>query len=856
MPVHLPGAFPIDAVIPALLDALRTAPAVVLSAPPGAGKTTRVPLALLDAPWGGAGRIVMLEPRRIAARAAAAFMARTLREPVGETVGYRVRNDARVSQRTRIEVVTEGILTRQLVHDPSLEGVSTVLFDEFHERSLHADTGLALVLESMQALRDDLRLVVMSATLDGAAVQALLERTLARTVPVVQADGRLHPVQLTYRPPRGDAPLEQRMAHAIRDALAAHDGDILAFLPGAAEIHRTEAVVRGAVSPATRIHVLHGTLSGDEQDAAIAPAPPGMRKVVLATSLAETSLTIEGVRVVVDSGLARVPRFSARTGMTRLETVRVTLASATQRAGRAGRVAPGVCIRLWDEAETVGLVPHARPEILDADLAPLVLELATAGVRDPMSLAWLDAPPTAAVAQARETLRLLDALDADGRATPDGERMSRFGTHPRLARLLLRAEALGHVELGATLAALLDARDLLRIDGRAADPRLLRVPVDLGERVALLRGAGTRSTLPLGVTVDRAGVHAAHEQARAFRKRLTAAGATPTMSTDDALGLLVASAYPDRIAQRRDGAATAREVRYVMRSGQGAALDAADPLAREPFLAIADVDGQPPDVRIYRAASLTRTQVETHWREAITQHDAVSVDDDRVRASRQRRLGAIVLQDVALPDVPPEALADALARAAVRRGIDTLPWTKESTQLRDRLRFVHERDVSWPDVGDEALTATADQWLAPQLHGLRRMSDVARVDLSAALRDLLDWQQRSALDTLAPTHLEVPTGSRIAVDYSDPQAPVLAVRLQEVFGWTETPRIHRGEVPVVLHLLSPAHRPVQVTRDLAGFWRTSYFDVRKEMKGRYPKHVWPDDPLNATPTRRAKPRGS
>jgi ATP-dependent helicase HrpB len=675
-------------------------------------------------------------------------------------------------------------------------------------------------------------------------------------VPIVRAEGRTYPVTVTYRPPRGDATLEQRVAHAIRDALAQHEGDVLAFLPGAAEIHRTETIVRVGVDDDTRIYPLHGMLRGDEQDDAIAPSPAGTRKVVLATSLAETSLTIEGVRVVIDSGLARVPRFAARTGMTRLETTRVTLASATQRAGRAGRVAPGVCIRLWDEAETAGLVPQARAEILDADLAPLVLELAAAGIRDPSSLAWLDAPPAAAVEQARETLRALEAIDADGRTTADGARMLRFGTHPRLARLLITAESLGHAELGSTLAALLDARDLLRVDRRAVDPRTLRVPVDLAERVALVRGSGTLSTLPLGVTVDRTGVHAVREQARSYRRRLDAAKVVPAGDALEVIGVLVAAAYPDRIAQRRDGTESARAVRYLLRSGQGATLDAADPLSREPYLAIADVDGQPPDVRVYRAAAVTRAQIEATWGHAIIDTDRVVVDDERVRATRQTRLGAIVLQETALTDVPPDQLAEALAAAVVKRGIDTLPWTKESAQLRDRLRFVHARDTSWPDVSDDALRDAAAAWLAPQLLGVRRVSDVSRVDLGAALRELLDWQQRAALDTLAPTHLAVPTGSRIAVDYSDPMAPTLAVRLQEVFGWEETPRVYRSEVPVVLQLLSPAHRPVQVTRDLAGFWRTSYHDVRKELRGRYPKHVWPDDPLTATPTRRAKPRGT
>lgn len=850
----LTGSFPVDAVLGELREALQDAPAVVLEAPPGAGKTTRIPIALLDAPWLGRDRIVMLEPRRLAARAAATFMARSIGEPVGETVGYRVRNDVRVSARTRIEVVTEGILTRQLLHDPSLDGVGVVLFDEFHERSLHADTGLALVLESQQALRPSLRLVVMSATLDGVGVQGLLARATGARIPLIQALGRSYPVDISYRPAARDRPLALQVAAAVRDAITAHEGDLLVFLPGVGEIQRAATEVARVVGPEVAVHPLHGTLPTADQDAAIAPAPSGVRKVVLATSIAETSLTIDGVRVVIDSGLSRVPRFSARTGMTRLETARVTLASATQRAGRAGRTAPGHCVRLWDSAETAGLVPHGRAEILDADLSPLLLDLASAGIRDLAALAWLDEPPPAACAQARALLQLLGALDHDGRITDDGQRMIRFGTHPRLARLLLTAEQIGHAVRGARLAALLEERDVLRIERRPGELGFPRPPVDLAERLLLLEGA-TTPALPSGVTVDRGVLHRVREQASQYRRRVEAAR-SPTVDEGTALGLMVAAAYPDRIAQRREGSAGAREVRWVMRSGQGAVLESGDSLSREPWLVIADLDGQPPNARVYRAVAFDAALLDSHYAAALTVHDDVTVDESRVRAVRETRLGAIVVRSTPLRDVPDAELAAALARAAVRRGIGTLPWSRDSTQFRERLRFLHARGGDWPDVSDAALSASVEEWLAPQLLGARTLADVARVSLATALRELLDWQQRAALDTLAPTHLEVPTGSRIPLDYSDPEAPVLAVRLQEVFGWSETPRIHRNEVAVVLHLLSPAHRPVQVTRDLARFWRTSYFDVKKEMKGRYPRHVWPDDPMTATPTRRAKPRGT
>jgi len=832
---------PVEEVVPALRDALRRRTAAVLQAPPGAGKTTRVPLALLDEPWLAGGKIVMLEPRRLAARAAARRMAATLSEPVGGTVGYRVRMDTRVGPGTRVEVVTEGVLARMLQADPALEGVGLVVFDEFHERSLHADLGLALALQSQSLLRDDLRVLVMSATLDGAAVAALLD-----DAPVVTSVGRAHPVEVRYLPRPAEGYLDARVARAALEALDREPGDVLVFLPGQAEIRRVEERLRDAVTdPGVRIAPLYGSLPQDAQDRAIEPSPAGERKVVLATSIAETSLTIEGVRVVVDGGVMRVPRFSPRTGMTRLETVPVTRASAEQRCGRAGRLGPGVCYRLWTEAEQHGLVPHATPEILAADLAPLALELAAWGVADPGELRWLDPPPAAAFAQARELLLQLGALDAAGTVTPHGRRMAELGTHPRLAHMLLRGAALGLGALACDLAALLEERDPFRGGPGLPD-------VDLRLRLEALRGPGGGGS-HRGHRVDVPTLRRVRDAARHWRTSLgiRPAPGSPPDETASA-GLLLAFAYPDRVAQKRRG----QPGRFLLRGGRGAVLEGAQALAEAPYLVAAELDGQGRESRVYLAAPLAEEELTAHFGEQVEVEESVAWDAGAgaVRARRRERLGALVLRDAPLADPDPEAVAAALAEGVAREGIDALSWSEEARRLRERLVFLHHLDPAWPDASDGALLASLPEWLGPHLYGLRRMDEVRRLDPGEILRARLPWERRAALDELAPSHLQVPSGSRIPVDYSDPDAPVLAVRLQEVFGMTETPRIAGGRMPLTLHLLSPAHRPVQVTRDLASFWRGTYFEVRKDLKGRYPKHEWPDDPLRATPTRRARPR--
>jgi ATP-dependent helicase HrpB len=781
-------------------------------------------------------RLLMLEPRRLAARAAARRMASMLGEAVGDTVGSRVRGETRVGPRTRIEVVTEGVLTRLLHADPTLEGVGLLIFDEFHERSLQADMGLALALQTQELLRPDLRILVMSATLDGAAVSALLG-----DAPIVTSEGRHHRVEVRHVARRGDQRVEGAMAAAVRGALARDEGSVLAFLPGAAEIRRTLGLLEAASLPAgVRLHPLYGDLPPDAQDAAIAPAAPGERKVVLATSIAETSLTIDGVRVVIDSGLARVPRFSPRRGMTRLETVRVSRSSAEQRSGRAGRTAPGVSYRLWAAAEEAGLLERSTPEILEADLAPLALDLAFAGVMDPRTLRWLDLPPAPALAQARALLLQLDAIDAEGRITAHGRAMAAFGLHPRLAHMLLRARALGHGATACVVAALLDERDVLRRDS-------VHREADLRVRVAIVAGEGGRAEYH---DVDRDAVRRVRERGRVWRTQLGTRGDEAV--EDEATGWLLALAYPDRVAQRRSGSGE----RFLLRNGLGSVLDDAGALTGADFLTVADVDGRLPHSRIFLAAPLERSDVERLFADQLVREDVVEWDAAAgvVVARRRERLGAIVLRDAPLRELDDETVAGVLLSAIVRGDGIALRWSDSARQLRERLVFLHRLDPAWPDVSETALASSMESWLPAHLVGLRRRSEVEQLDPGAMLLDALTWEQRRALDQLAPTHVTVPTGSRIPIDYSDSNAPALAVRLQELFGLAETPRIAGGRVGLTLHLLSPARRPVQVTRDLAGFWRSSYFEVRKELRGRYPRHEWPEDPLTAPPTRRTKPR--
>ena len=808
----------------------------MLQAPPGAGKTTVIPLALIDEPWIAGRRIVLLEPRRVAARAAAQRMSSVLGEAVGTTVGFRTRTETRVSARTRVEVVTEGVLTRRLQRDPTLEDTALVIFDEFHERSLAGDLGVALTLHSRALVRDDLRILVMSATLDTASVARLLGDAT-----VITTAGRVFAVETRHAPPRDVRAVEPAVAATVRRSLAAGEGDVLVFLPGAPEIHRTHDLLSRELPQDVDLVPLHGGLTSNEQDAAIAPPIAGRRRVVLATSIAETSVTIPGVRVVIDAGLARRPRFSPRTGMTRLETVRVSRATADQRRGRAGRTAPGVCYRLWDEHEE--LVPSALPEIVEADLASLALDLAAAGIRDPSELEWIDPPTAGSFDAARELIFEMGLVTADGRLTLEGEHASALPLHPRLAHMIVRARHPASLATACDIAAILGERDFLRSDGTGADP-------DIRLRLEILDAARRRVGFPApaGYTVQHAIVQRVLREAyRLARTARTTPG--DRSSSEIGVGALLAAAYPDRVGVARRG----ERGRYVLRSGTEAMIDSSTLLAGEEFVVVADLDGKRPVSRVYLGAPIDRQAVETLFASQITVSRTVewSSRDEAVIARAHRRLGAIVLEERDVRADPTE-VAKALMDALIDRGI--LDNAALRVQL-SRIELAHRvRPDRWLLVSMDSLRETADEWLLPHFVGMHRLSDVENLDWSAALLSRFDGRQRKDLDDLTPTHLSVPTGSQIRIDYSDPAAPALAVRIQELFGLRETPRVGGGAVPLTLHLLSPANRPVQVTRDLAGFWRNSYFDVRKDLRGRYPRHPWPDDPLTATPTKRVKPK--
>jgi ATP-dependent helicase HrpB len=824
---------PIDAVLGELCAALAKRPNAVLEAPPGAGKTTKVPLALLDAEWTKGRKILVLEPRRIAARAAARRMAQLLGESVGETVGYRVRLDSRVSPSTRIEAVTDGIFARRIQRDPALEDVAAVVFDEFHERGLESDLGLALALDSQANLRPDLRLLVMSATLDGVAVARLLGDAA-----IVSSQGRAFPVGVEWqeRPELRD--VVDATARTVRRALAAGPGDALVFLPGVAEIRRTAERLDGLGSDVD-VMPLYGDLPAEVQDRAIRPSVPGRRKIVLATSIAETSLTIDGVTIVVDSGLKRAPRFDPRSGMSRLETVRVSQASAEQRRGRAGRLGPGTCWRLWGEAEHRQLALYDRPEIAEADLAPLALELAAWGIADPATLALLDPPPAASFAQARSLLADLGAIDGGARITPHGRAMADLAAHPRLAHMMLAAKAQGRAGLAADIAALVEERDILR-GCREADMRL---------RLEILR-RDSETRLPAGASIDKGAVARVREAARVWRRRLDAKGEDGLA----AAGAVLAFAYPDRIGKRRSGG----NASYLLSNGRGAFFAAPEPIAAEDWIVAAELDGGAREARIFSALPTTRAEIEAEFADRIVRERIVEWDAraEAVVAVERRRLGALLVDERPAKDLGGDERQAAMVAGVRAMGLACLPWTKAGETLRQRVSLLRRvAGEPWPDWSDEALLSTLETWLGPFLGKASRRAHLADLDVHEALLLSLDWPQRKALDSLAPTHVEVPTGNRIALDYSvDP--PVLAVRLQEMFGCRDTPALAGGKVRVVLHLLSPARRPVQVTQDLAGFWRGTYKDVKRDLKGQYPRHVWPDDPLVAAPTARAKPRGT
>jgi len=861
-------SLPIDAVLDDLAGALDGSNAAVLVAPPGAGKTTRVPLALLDAPWLGDKKIVMLEPRRIAARASAERMAKTLGERAGETVGYRVRFGSKVSRRTRIEVVTEGIFARQILDDPELADIGAVLFDEFHERSLDADLGLALARDAQTGLREDLRILVMSATIDGARIAKLLG-----DAPVVASEGRAFPVETRYLGRKPDVQIERQMADAIAAGLRADAGSVLAFLPGAAEIRRTQNFLAERVQDAAiEIVPLFGALDSSVQDRAIQPAPKGQRKVVLATSIAETSLTIEGVRIVVDCGLARVPRYEPDIGLTRLETVRASRAAVDQRRGRAGRTEPGVCYRLWDEPQTASLPAYTQPEILSADLSTLLLDCAQWGVSDPAQLTFLDPPPVPALKEARSLLADLGALDADGRITGEGQALRALALPPRLARMIVDSARFGYGEEAAEIAAILTERGLGG-DSVDLDHRLDQFRRDRSQRASSARQLAERWAAQVSSPSPQAkrsfagrGGWPAEGRTGGGAPREVGVCGTPTPgpspSSEASLragggelttGAILAFAFPDRVAKNRGNGS------FVLANGRGASIEQGAALAKAPYIAVGELTGTAANGRVLLAAPISQADIETRFADQIDNADEITFDraSMSIRGRRKRTLHAITLSEAPLTLTASEDAARIFAEGLATLGLDRLPWSKALQQWRGRVMFLRASEGdAWPDLSDRALIDTRETWLVPALFGKTSLKELSAGDLSDAIMARLPWDQRARLDKDAPTHFEAPTGTMLAIDYEAEQGPTIAVRLQELFGLGTHPSVAKGRVPLVLELLSPAQRPVQVTRDLPGFWRGSYQDVRSDLRGRYPRHPWPDDPASAVPTRRAKPRGT
>lgn len=832
---------PIQEALPALTEALAEHRSVLLQAPPGAGKSTLVPLALLDSPWLAARKILMLEPRRIAARAVANRMAQLLGEPVGQCVGYRTRLDTRVSRATRVEVVTEGILTRMLQDDCALGEVAIVIFDEFHERSLNADLGLALCIESQQTLRPDLRLLVMSATLELQPLARLLD-----DAPIITSSGRSFEVVTHYVARRPGVYLEAQVAQVIKSALSEQAGDILCFLPGAAEIRRVQRTLEEAnLGTLVRILPLYGELAGTVQDAALAPAVPGQRKIVLATTIAETSLTIEGIRIVVDSGLRRYAEFDPATGMSHLSTGKVSQSSADQRRGRAGRLSAGICYRLWSEGTQNTLALQTAPEIMHADLAPLALELAVWGTSDTANLRWLDAPPAAPMAQARDLLHRLEAIDTTNRITAHGRALAKIGTHPRLAHMLSKASDMGAARLACDVAAILSERDVLRSLPGARD-------VDMRLRVSALRS--TTPALPPGINVDSRALSQATRSSANWQRQFCC-GTEDTADPHEATGVLLALAYPDRIGRARGEAG-----RYLLANGRGARFGEPQALAKAEFIVAAELDGAEREARIFIAAPLQGTDIENHFSAHIEVRADILWDErsQSIHARCERRMGALVLDSAEIKDPDPLAMQAAALTGLRQLGLAVLPWNKDLRQWQARvqlmLQFAVPAPAPWPDLSDAALVSNLEDWAPPWITGFTRREHFAKLDLHAALQSRLTYAQGAILEREAPTHFTAPSGSRIPIDYLDGEVPTVSVRLQEMFGLNLTPSVADGRLPLLLKLTSPAGRPVQITRDLVSFWNRGYHEVKKDLKGRYPKHFWPEDPFTAQATRRARPR--
>lgn len=838
---------PIHEILPQLREQLARREAVVLNAPPGSGKTTVVPLALLTEPWLAGKAILVLEPRRLAARMAAGFMAHQLGEEIGRTVGYRVRFEAKVCPKTRVEVITEGVLTRRLQNDPELAGVGLIIFDEFHERSLQGDLALTLCRDVIGGLRDDLKLLIMSATLDTEEISRLLDNA-----PVVTGSGRTYPVAVEYcraAQPLNPHPREiaKQMAGAIHKALTEQPGDILAFLPGGAEIRHTQALLQTALSSAEiAIHPLFGDLSLAAQTAAVQPDSQGRRRIILATPIAETSVTIEGIHTVVDSGWKRSPQFDPNSGLSRLTTQRISRASATQRTGRAGRLGPGHCYRLWSIGEEHGFKPFDPPEILTADLSQLALDLARWGVHDPERLRWLDPPPAGHFGQAQSVLRTLGALDQRGHITPLGKKIAELPTHPRLGLMLLTGAEHGATALACDLAALLSERDIVKGRDRSADIE------DRLHALGAFRSEGRAVAQSLGADID--GCRRVEQSSRQLRDHLPKPARRKGAGTVMTAGELLALAFPDRIGQRR----TEKQGQFKLTSGRGAVLPPHDRLMAHAYLAVAELDAGRTEGRIFLAAPLAEESLTALSSHRLQREENVYWDEqgNTVKAQHIVRLGELVLKTTPLTKPSSEAMLAALLSGIRSRGLSILPWSDKARELQARLQCMQlwQPEAGWPDVSDAFLLENLEQWLTPYLAGMRSGEHLKKLDLAAILAGMLDWQHLNRLDREAPTHLSVPSGSQIKLRYTPGEPPVLAVRLQEMFGLAETPKICNNTVPVLLHLLSPARRPMQITRDLRGFWEGAYHEVKKELRGRYPKHHWPDDPWQAQPTSRIKPR--
>ncbi len=821
---------PIVEIIPEIKKKLEQHNTIILQAPPGAGKSTILPLQLLDEPWLKGKKILILEPRRLAARAVANRMSSLLNEQVGTTVGYRVRFDNKISKQTRIEVLTEGILTRMLQQDNTLEDIGLVIFDEFHERSLHADLALALCREMQMVLREDLRILIMSATLDGEKLSSLLGNA-----PILTSAGRQYPIELFYLAPENDVALPMQMAKAIRKALVAHEGDVLAFLPGAGEIQRTQELLEKELSNIS-IHPLFGDLPQQKQQEAILPHPQGKRKVVLATSIAETSLTIEGIKIVVDSGYCRSPRFDPKTGLTRLDTIRVTQDMATQRAGRSGRMAPGVCYRLWHEATHQHLLPHRNPEIMEADLAPTLIELAQWGIQDMQTLSWLSPPPSAAVAQAEYLLEELGAIDSK-KITSRGKEMLCFPTHPRIAHLLLEGKQFGLIALATDIAAVLEERDPLQKEAGA----------NLTLRIEALRKWRNKEF----VSADKNVLERIERLASQWRKLFSIAQEN-IAPVDQEVGKLVAAAYPERLAKQRE-----QSHRYRLANGKIVKLNEHDPLSHESYLAVAHLDSGTTEGKIYLAAPIGLTDI-LHL---ATEKTVINWDAQNgiLIARNEKRIGDIILESKPLKIIPEEEKVKILCEVIRKEGLSIFNQTEQLTEWKARLACLAKwrPDDKWPDLSDEHLLNTLEEWLSPYITSVKKREDFLKLDLFTILSGLLSYQQTQLLETLAPSKIKVPSGSSISLTYqSDGTSPVLAVRLQEMFGLLDTPTVNEGKIKVILHLLSPGYKPVQVTQDLKSFWKNTYPEVRKELRVRYKRHHWPEDPWTAEAVAGAKKRGA